>query len=136
MSLRLPPVSTIPSFATTERAAILDTLFERCVPLHNLSIDLLHNKTFASYNDLIASIGLELTALSESSSTSDLRWLEDIVSAHPRLGAKKVESAQSQTEQAQLQREGEEAAELNALNEEYEKTFPRLRYVYSFYHLS
>jgi 2-oxo-4-hydroxy-4-carboxy--5-ureidoimidazoline (OHCU) decarboxylase len=54
--------------------------------------------------------------------------LLDILSAHPRLGAKKVESEQSQAEQKSLGNE-HERAELQRLNEEYEKTFPGLRYV-------
>ena len=50
--------------------------------------------------------------------------------SHPRLGAKKVESAQSQAAQAQLNTGGkEEAAKLRALNDEYEAKFPGLRYV-------
>ncbi|KAI7040283.1 hypothetical protein KC352_g46652, partial [Hortaea werneckii] len=43
--------------------------------------------------------------------------------------AKKVESAQSQTEQAQLQGGGDEAEKLRQLNEEYEAKYPGLRYV-------
>jgi len=56
--------------------------------------------------------------------------LEEILDSHPRLGAKKVESAQSQAEQAQLQggEEGE-AEKLAQLNAEYEAAFPGLRYV-------
>ena len=50
--------------------------------------------------------------------------------AHPRLGEKKVDSEQSRAEQAQLNTGGEaEAEKLRALNEEYEKAFPGLRYV-------
>ena len=46
------------------------------------------------------------------------------------MGAKKVESAQSQAEQAQLNTGGEEEAQkLRHLNDEYEKTYPGLRYV-------
>jgi len=68
--------------------------------------------------------------LSESALASDTEWLDKILGAHPRLGAKKVESAQSQAEQAQLNTGGEgEAAKLRELNELYEKTFPGLKYV-------
>jgi 2-oxo-4-hydroxy-4-carboxy--5-ureidoimidazoline (OHCU) decarboxylase len=46
------------------------------------------------------------------------------------LGAKKVESAQSAAEQAKLQAGGEEEGRVLAeLNEEYERTFPGLRFV-------
>jgi len=127
--LQLPPISSVPSLSTVERAAVLDALFEPCTALHTLSLDLLHTETFGSYNDLIASVGVQLTDLSESPSTSDTEWLDNILGAHPRLGEKKVESAQSQAEQAQLNTGGEEANKLRNLNEEYEKAFPGLKYV-------
>jgi hypothetical protein len=128
----LPPIAGIPALSTVERSAILDALFEPCTALHTLSIDLLHSKIFPSYNDLIASVGVQLTDLSESASTSDTEWLDKILGAHPRLGEKKVDSAQSKAEQAQLNTGGEEQAfKLRELNEEYEKTFPGLKYVYA-----
>jgi hypothetical protein len=130
-SYQLPPISGIPTLSTIERASILDALFEPCTALHTLSLDLLHTTSFDSYNDLIASIGVQLMDLSESLSTSDTDWLDNILGAHPRLGEKKVESAQSQAEQAQLNTGGEEeAAKLRSLNEAYERTFPGLKYVY------
>ena len=129
-SYQLPPISGIPALTTTERAAILDALFEPCTALHTLSVDLLHSKPFDSYDDLIADVGAQLTHLSESPSTSDTEWLDKILGAHPRLGEKKVESAQSQAEQAQLNTGGEEeAAKLRSLNEDYESTFTGLKYV-------
>ena len=127
----LPPIAGIRALSTIERVAILDALFEPCTALHTLSVDLLHTQKFESYNDLIASIGVQLADLSESASTSDTEWLDKILGAHPRLGEKKVESAQSKAEQAQLNTGGvEEAVQLKSLNEDYEKTFPGLRYVY------
>lgn len=130
-AFQLPPIAGVPTLSTIERAAVLDALFEPCTALHTLSVDLLHTETFPSYYDLIASVGVQLTDLSESPSTSDTEWLDKILGAHPRLGEKKVESAQSQAEQAQLNIGGEEeATKLRNLNEEYEKTFPGLKYVY------
>lgn len=129
--MALPPVNSIPNLSTQDRAAILDLLFEPSVPLHTLSVDLLHTQSFESYHDLIASIGVQLTDLAESSSSSDTQWLDSILGAHPRLGAKKVDSAQSRAEQAQLNTGGEdEAVQLKQLNEEYEAKYPGLRYVY------
>jgi OHCU decarboxylase len=128
---RLPHISEVTALSTVERAAVLDALFEPCTALHTLSLDLLHTEAFSSYNDLIASVGVQLSDLSESPSTSDTEWLDKILGAHPRLGEKKVESAQSQAEQAQLNTGGEEeAVKLRDLNAEYEKTFPGLKYVY------
>jgi 2-oxo-4-hydroxy-4-carboxy--5-ureidoimidazoline (OHCU) decarboxylase len=126
---RLPPANEVPSLPTEQRATILDMLFEPSTQLHTLSVPLLHETSFDSYNDLISAVGVQLTELSESASTSDTRWLHDILGSHPRLGAKKVDSAQSAAEQAQLQGSGDEAEQLKKLNEEYEKTYPGLRYV-------
>ena len=126
---KLPPINQVPSLPTDTRAEILDLLFEPSTQLHTLSVPLLHEETFSSYNDLIAAVGLQLTDLSESASTSDTEWLHDILGSHPRLGAKKVDSAQSQAEQAQLQGSGDEVKQLQSLNEEYEKKYPGLRYV-------
>jgi len=129
-SFQLPPIAGVPTLSTVERAAILDALFEPCQALHTLSLELLHTEKFESYNNLISSVGIQLIDLSESLSTSDTEWLDKILGAHPRLGEKKVESAQSQAEQAQLNTGGEdEAAKLRNLNAEYEKTFPGLKYV-------
>ena len=130
-TFQLPPIVGLPTLSTIERAAVLDALFEPCTALHTLSVDLLHRETFESYNDLIASVGVQLTDMSESASTSDTEWLDKILGAHPRLGEKKVDSAQSKAEQAQLNNGSqEEAAQLLQLNVDYEKTFPGLRYVY------
>ncbi|KAH8599880.1 Oxo-4-hydroxy-4-carboxy-5-ureidoimidazoline decarboxylase [Bisporella sp. PMI_857] len=127
---QLPSISSVPALSTVDRAAILDTLFEPSAALHTLSVELLQTDSFGSYNDLIKAVGNQLTKLLESASTSDTEWLDTILGAHPRLGAKKVESAQSQAEQAQLNTGGEdEAAELRRLNEEYETKFPGLIYV-------
>jgi len=129
--IALPQVHSITSLSTEDRAAILDLLFEPSVPLHTLSVDLLHTQSFESYNDLIASIGVQLTDLLESSSSSDTQWLDSILGAHPRLGEKKVDSAQSRAEQAQLNTGGDtEAAQLRQLNNDYELRYPGLRYVY------
>lgn len=129
-SFTLPPITALPTLAASELAAVLDHLFEPCVPLHTLSVGLLRDGIFSSYDDMIASVGVQLTDLSESASTSDTKWLESILGAHPRLGEKKIDSTQSQAEQAQLA-SGNEAgqdklADLNAL---YEHAFPGLRYV-------
>lgn len=92
---------------------------------------LLHEKTFASYDDLIASIGVQLTDLSDSESTSDKEWLEKILAAHPRLGEKKVDSAHSRVEQAKMgAADSMQEKELATLNTDYETTFPGLRYVW------
>jgi len=126
----LPPIAMVPTLPAEACAAVLDLLFEPCTQLHTLSLDLLRFKEFSSYSDLIATVGVQLTDLAESSSTSDTEWLEKILAAHPRLGEKTALSVQSRAEQAQLKTGGYgEAAKLASLNAEYEKTFPGLRYV-------
>ncbi|KAK4898444.1 hypothetical protein LTR27_004041 [Elasticomyces elasticus] len=127
--MKLISIADVPAATTEERARVLDLLFEPSTQLHTLAVPLLHEKTFSSYNDLISAVGVQLTDLAESSSTSDTQWLESILGSHPRLGAKKVDSEQSQAEQAQLQASGEEAEQLRQLNDEYEQRYPGLRYV-------
>ncbi|KAL8912719.1 MAG: hypothetical protein Q9171_002352 [Xanthocarpia ochracea] len=128
---RLPAIANLSRLPTAERAALLDRLFEPCVPLHTLSVSLLQERTFESYDELISSIGLQLTALANSSSTKDTEVLQSILAAHPRLGQSKVESTQSQSEQAQLNTGDESSGQsLTELNHLYEQTFPGLRYVY------
>lgn len=127
---KLPPISIVPGLQTDQRAAILDRLFEPCIPLHTLSVGLMRDQKFAYYDDFIATIGLQLTALAESHSTSDTQWLHEILAAHPRLGEKKVNSAQSSAEQAHLNGMGGDVdSNLAELNRLYEKAFPGLRYV-------
>lgn len=130
-SYHLPLVTSIPALSTVERATILDALFEPCTALHTLSVELLGTETFESYTTLVAHIGQQLTDLLGSISISDTEWLDQILSAHPRLGGKKVDSEQSRGEQAALNTGGgeQEVETLRELNSEYEETFPGLRYV-------
>ena len=120
----LPFISSVPSLDTEGRAAVLDYLFEPSTALHTLSIRLLHDQTFSSYYELIASVGLQLMSLVDSSSTSDKQWLHEIFEAHPRLGEKNVNSVQSKSEQIHLHEgENSEVDELRKLNNEYERKF-------------
>jgi 2-oxo-4-hydroxy-4-carboxy--5-ureidoimidazoline (OHCU) decarboxylase len=114
---------------------ILDLLFEPSPPLHAMALPMLHARYWLSYDDVIDAIYDSLMLMTEESATADERAeLDVILGSHPRLGAKKVESEQSRAEQAQLQNKGDadadaEAQMLSDLNDEYEKTFPGLRYV-------
>jgi 2-oxo-4-hydroxy-4-carboxy--5-ureidoimidazoline (OHCU) decarboxylase len=139
----LPPISTLPTLPASSRAAVLDLLFEPCTQLHTLSVSTLHDKTFASYDELAAAVGAQLIELFESGLKSDQDWLDVILNAHPRLGEKKVESELSRLEQAAMNRGGlggtggsseaeaaeAEAEELRRLNAQYEAAFEGLRYV-------
>ncbi|EUC31007.1 hypothetical protein COCCADRAFT_7034 [Bipolaris zeicola 26-R-13] len=126
MSPSLPPISSLPHSPDSTLTTTLDLLFEPSPALHTLTLPVLRSTTFPSYAILITAIGTQLRALAASSTPDDAQRLQDILSAHPRLGAKKVESEQSRSEQANLAGEGEE---LKVLNEEYEAVFPGLRYV-------
>ena len=121
----LPPASTLPTLPSSTQSTILSLLFEPSPSLHTTLSPLLQTP-HPSYSSLISSIKSHLLSLR----TTDPTLLLSILSSHPRLGAKKVESAQSQAEQAKLQ-EGakEEGEELARLNEEYERVFPGLRFV-------
>ena len=168
----LPPIHDLPSLDVAARIHILDLLFEPCVPLHTLALPLLspsgaqtfapasalHHESFPSYKSLIDAVGAQMRALAESASTSDKTWLDGILSAHPRLGEKKVDSALSRMEQAAMlaasaaatagsgagadtgtgvpapaaaagSEAADEATRLKQLNDEYEQAFPGLRYV-------
>lgn len=144
---KLPPISNLPSLPSKTRAQILDLLFEPCPALHTLALPLTSptsattgsstTESFASYDDLIIAVGTSLSALAESTSSSDRQWLDTILAAHPRLGEKKVDSALSRAEQtamaaasaSQDDASKNEAEELMKLNAEYEAAFPGLRYV-------
>jgi 2-oxo-4-hydroxy-4-carboxy--5-ureidoimidazoline (OHCU) decarboxylase len=144
---KLPPISTLPSLPSQSRAQILDLLFEPCPALHTLALPLTSPTSaitgssttdpFTSYDDLIIAVGTSLNALSESTSSSDRKWLDNILAAHPKLGEKKVDSALSRVEQAAMAAASAsqddaskaEAEELARLNDEYEAAFPGLRYV-------
>jgi hypothetical protein len=152
MSTTLPSISTLPTLPASSRAAVLDLLFEPCTQLHTLSVSMLHDKSFASYDELAAAVRTQLIELFESRLKSDQDWLDVILNAHPRLGEKKVESELSRLEQAAMNRSGgggveavgglggtggsseaeaaeAEAEELRRLNAQYEAVFEGLRYV-------
>lgn len=108
----------------------------------------MHTMSFDSYDELISTIRDVLLAVAgalsdptdatskdkeiETGSAQAKEPLLRILSAHPRLGEKKVDSELSRAEQANLRAGGDNEdilAQLAALNKEYEETFPGLRYV-------
>ncbi|KAI0382784.1 Oxo-4-hydroxy-4-carboxy-5-ureidoimidazoline decarboxylase [Hypomontagnella monticulosa] len=133
----LPPVASLKAANDETIKSVLDALFEPSEDLHALAIPPIHEfSPFASYTTLIEHVGSLMFQLAHSSTSPDARAkLHGILGSHPRLGEKKVDSAQSRAEQAHLNASDnssdkeEEAAKLKALNEEYEARFPGLRYV-------
>ncbi|KAK2605744.1 hypothetical protein N8I77_008559 [Diaporthe amygdali] len=132
MAPTLPDVTSLATLPEAEVLAILDLLFEPSDDLHTLALPTLRAITFASYPELIDTIRDQLHVIAQSvhSDSNARKPLHSILGSHPRLGEKKVHSAQSAAEQAQLQTGPEgEAERLAALNSEYEAKFPGLRYV-------
>ncbi|ORY63267.1 Oxo-4-hydroxy-4-carboxy-5-ureidoimidazoline decarboxylase [Pseudomassariella vexata] len=131
---KLPPIASLPTAPIKTIIGALDTLFEPSTELHTLALpaiqSALPSALLSSYEALIRHIGALLYQLCDSTTPEARKKLHGILGSHPRLGAKKVDSAQSQAEQAQLNTgDAEEAEKLNYLNEEYEVKFPGLRYV-------
>ncbi|KAI1487086.1 Oxo-4-hydroxy-4-carboxy-5-ureidoimidazoline decarboxylase [Biscogniauxia mediterranea] len=145
----LPPISSLPSANAETIISALDTLFEPSPDIHALALPTIQQKQqqqqqvpggpstapFTSYAALIQHVGAQLFQLAAAAPERNQAkaTLHRILGSHPRLGAKKVDSAQSQAEQAQLNAASpggaDEAAQLRALNDEYEARFPGLRYV-------
>jgi 2-oxo-4-hydroxy-4-carboxy--5-ureidoimidazoline (OHCU) decarboxylase len=124
----LPDVSTLVTSCPADVTNVLDALFEPSSALHAVMLPTIQSTPFDSYDALIDSCHAELTRLAAGSSSEARRTLHSILGSHPRLGAKKVDSAQSSAEQARLH-DGDDGVELAALNAEYEARFPGLRYV-------
>ena len=107
----------------------IDTLFEPSLTLRTILTKnetrlLLESRKGAATHELIDYIAGILRSMIGRPE------LDDILNAHPRLGAKAVDSAHSQAEQANLQKGSQaEAERLGELNARYEETFPGLRYV-------
>ncbi|KAF6843337.1 ohcu decarboxylase [Colletotrichum musicola] len=121
----LPEISHLSGLPAEEQTKVLDALFEPSPAIHALILPSISAASFDSYDDFIAHAQKTFEAL--AADPSHKKELHSIIGSHPRLGAKKVESAQSAAEQAKLQTG--DASELAALNAEYELRFPGLRYV-------
>lgn len=124
----LLPFSEFACASRLSQEQTLSLLFEPCQTLQSLIINKLQFSTYTTYPEFIEAVRKVLLAL--LGSTSSTETIPAIIAAHPRLGAKKVESVLSQAEQASLSHENKaEADMLNDLNNQYEGTFPGLRYV-------
>lgn len=132
MAPTLPDVATLATLPESTLTTVLDLLFEPSKDLHTLALPTLLSITFTSYPELIDTIRDQLLAIADNVhfEPEACKPLLSVLGSHPRLGAKKVDSAQSAAEQAKLNEGPEgEAERLAALNKEYEEKFPGLRYV-------
>ncbi|KAG6036342.1 hypothetical protein E4U41_005749 [Claviceps citrina] len=128
---QLPPIEVLASLPETAQTQALNLLFEPSPAIHSTLVPVIRGAAFSSYTELIDQCRAALLQLAGASTPSRPNsTLLSVVGAHPRLGAKKVESAQSNAEQATLQGgEGGEGERLAELNREYEEKFPGLRFV-------
>lgn len=143
MSYILPPANQLSTLPHSQLIEVLNHLFEPCPTLTSLLLSkmLSRERTYSSYPEMIEACRDELTQFLESaeleaynSGTAINPDISKIISAHPRLGRSapnKTEklSVHSAEEQRSLQGSEEEARKLLELNEQYEATFPGLRYV-------
>lgn len=130
MVTRLPPAERLRTLTAEELHQLLDVLFEPSPELHAVSSSLLGDERVFDYDVLLERIYLILHDLLQSEVVNDTVRLDRILQAHPRLGEKKVESAQSQAEQAQLHSSDDQSSEeLSAMNAIYEDKFDGLKYV-------
>ncbi|GAB0132390.1 hypothetical protein EsDP_00000828 [Epichloe bromicola] len=130
MGQQLPPINELASLPETAQTNALDLLFEPSRAIHSTLVPVVRSRSYGSYTELIDHCRLALFELAASSTpASPDPNLLSVVGSHPRLGAKKVDSAQSNAEQANLQGEGGEGEKLAELNREYEEKFPGLRFV-------
>lgn len=128
---RLPWIKELPALPVDVQNEAFDHLFEPCETLKTLVLSsvLVKESSFQSYGQLIEQIRSALLNLVTESADSRVK---KIIASHPRLGAAKTIrlSSHSQAEQASLQASSEfQAQRLKELNDQYEATFPGLRYV-------
>lgn len=133
-------VSAMDLSTLSNKGEVLDTLFEPCDVLRTFLISTLlsHNEKYSSYHEFIECARKQLLSYlhdaelaAENGKPLDPE-ISKIIAAHPRLGAPKPSqggeklSAHSAAEQKSL---ADAAEQLAYWNEQYEKTFPGLRYV-------
>ena len=134
----LPSFAELRAASTDTQRDVLTRLFEHSTRLERLCIFAL-GEPCDTYEAFVDDIQARLTSLVPPASSvidpdlnQDVRALDDIFTAHPRLGEKKTNlSASSAAEQTKLQSRTDdaEAQELKRLNEEYESRFSGLRYL-------
>ncbi|KAG6006731.1 hypothetical protein E4U21_006716 [Claviceps maximensis] len=127
----LPPIDELASLPEAAQTTALDLLFEPSFAIHSTLLPVIRKASFSSYIEFIDQCRVALYRLAAASTpTSPNPALLSVIGSHPRLGAKKVDSAQSNAEQASLQDQVEgEGEHLAELNREYEDKFPGLRFV-------
>ncbi|KAI9719906.1 MAG: hypothetical protein M1828_006036 [Chrysothrix sp. TS-e1954] len=110
--------------------ALLDSLFEPSPALQDLVLPLPPTQMH-TYTDLVQHTRGRLMGLLNAEREADLATLDGILSAHPRLGEKKVAtlSQSSAVEQGGLRGDSAAEGELQSLNDAYERQFPGLKFL-------
>lgn len=143
MTYELPPADKLSTLPRTDVIEALGHLFEPCPVLTDFLISKVinGNHAFANYKDTVEACRSELLQYLELAHTTAKGLgtpidpdISKIIAAHPRLGRSatkpEVLSTHSSAEQKSLQSgSADEAKKLLELNEQYEATFPGLRYV-------
>lgn len=138
----LPPVAVLAAADAGLHDHVLTLLFERSDALADLVTPELQGRSFSSYEEYIKVVEIQLLDLLRGKNAQplleQLRLLDSILQAHPRLGASKAVShepaklsAASSMEQRSLvtSESDSDTRGLQKLNEEYERVFPSLRYL-------
>lgn len=129
---KLPPILDFHTCSDLTQTDVLDILFEPSPAIHATLLPVIRTAEYASWSDLIDACQIRLLSLATSTPTSSPDpTLLSVLGSHPRLGEKKIESAHSAAEQANIQKDtsGSQEEELARLSRQYEETFPGLRYV-------
>lgn len=131
--MSLPLSTELSQLSYNDKVAVLDNLFEPCETLTRFLISQLfsNGQSYSSYKELIESARDQLLEyLKQAESTIPIKpEIAQIIAAHPRLGASAKLSEHSSNEQKSLQGTQQEAQRLKELNNQYEQTFPGLRFV-------
>lgn len=127
---RLPPADSLERLTAEEQGNLLDLLFEPSQDLRDVCCLLFGTTKISDYGDLIDAVKSTLQSLLESNDVGEIESLDRILQSHPRLGANRVHSVQSQAEQAQLHSPDEQSTQrLLEMNTKYEENFQGLKYV-------
>ncbi|RCK67348.1 putative allantoinase 1 [Candida viswanathii] len=136
--MALPSIATLKQLPPADQKHVLDQLFEPCDTLSNFIFIKVLPQDFASYPDFINLVRSELIVFLRINEHAHNSYgeelspvINEIISAHPRLGEPKKEalSVHSSNEQKTLNSDPEIVAKLKEMNEKYEQRFPGLRYV-------
>ncbi|KAI5968464.1 hypothetical protein KGF57_000158 [Candida theae] len=135
---QLPSIADFKALSPENQKEAIDHLFEPCDSLNwFIQTFVIAHKNYESWPQFINKVRSELHILANRNGFYAVRngyeantLINDIISAHPRLGAPKTTQLSQHSAEEQKKLGGEEMQKrLAELNERYEKTFPRLRYV-------